>query len=60
MSALPATVARGRAVRYCRHCVMPDTRPRIVFDEDGVCNACRHAEAKSSIDWDARRAQFPS
>jgi N-acetyl sugar amidotransferase len=58
MSALPATVARGRTVRYCRHCVMPDTRPRIVFDEDGVCNACRHAEAKPSIDWNARRAEF--
>jgi N-acetyl sugar amidotransferase len=37
---------------------MPDTRPRIVFDDEGVCNACRHAERKSEIDWDARRAEF--
>jgi N-acetyl sugar amidotransferase len=37
---------------------MPDTRPRIVFDEAGVCNACRHAEEKERTDWDARRAEF--
>lgn len=37
---------------------MPDTRPRIVFDEEGVCNACRNAETKATIDWDARRREF--
>ena len=37
---------------------MPDTRPRIVFDEDGVCNACRWSEEKERIDWDARRREF--
>lgn len=37
---------------------MPDTRPRIVFDADGVCNACHTAKEKNSIDWDARRAEF--
>ncbi len=31
---------------------MPEIRPRITFDELGVCNACIHAEAKkTSIDW---------
>jgi N-acetyl sugar amidotransferase len=37
---------------------MPDTRPRIVFDEHGVCNACRNAEDKERIDWAARREEF--
>lgn len=37
---------------------MPDTRPRIVFDQDGVCNACHTAAEKARIDWDARRAEF--
>ncbi len=37
---------------------MPDTRPRIEFDEEGVCNACRYAELKATIDWDARRAEL--
>lgn len=45
-------------VRYCSACLMPDTRPRIVFDDEGVCNACRNAETKEQIDWDARRAEF--
>jgi N-acetyl sugar amidotransferase len=37
---------------------MPDTRPRVVFDHDGVCNACLNADAKKLIDWDARREEF--
>jgi len=58
MTISQATVPRGRRVRYCRHCIMPDTRPRIVFDEHGVCNACRTAEDKQGIDWAARRREF--
>ena len=45
-------------VEYCKTCLMPDTRPRIEFDADGVCNACHTAEAKKQIDWDARREEF--
>ena len=48
----------GRAIRYCKACLMPDSRPRISFDEAGVCNACRYAERKREIDWDARRDEF--
>ncbi len=47
---------------YCRLCVMPDTKPFISFDADGVCPACRSHqlknEATSGIDWPARGAQF--
>jgi len=44
---------------YCNKCLMPDSRPRIEFDSEGVCNACRHAERKErEIDWDARREEF--
>jgi len=45
-------------VRYCKTCLMPDTRPRIEFDADGVCNACHTAAAKNEVDWDARRQEF--
>ncbi|MHB8643766.1 MAG: N-acetyl sugar amidotransferase [Gaiellaceae bacterium] len=51
-------LARGREVRYCTRCIMPDSRPRVVFDDDGVCNACRHAEQKDQIDWEARTREF--
>ncbi len=45
-------------ITFCKTCLMPNTRPRVVFDEEGVCNACRHAERKKSIDWEARRQEF--
>lgn len=38
---------------------MTTSRPRIVFDEEGICNACRHAEKKqANIDWDHRKKIF--
>lgn len=33
---------------------MPDTRPYITFDDDGVCMPCRRFENRKNIDWDAR------
>lgn len=47
----------GDVVTYCRTCLTPSSRPRIGFT-DGVCNACRYAEQKRSIDWAARRVEF--
>ncbi len=41
-------------MRYCTKCVMPDTRPGITFDENGVCSGCRSHEAKSNVNWDER------
>jgi N-acetyl sugar amidotransferase len=41
-------------MKYCKKCVMPDTKPGVVLDEDGICQACRHYENRDMIDWDAR------
>ena len=41
-------------MKYCKKCVIPDTRPGIVFDSEGVCRPCRVAEERKKIDWDAR------
>lgn len=43
---------------YCKKCVMPDTRPGIVFDDEGVCSACRAYENRSNIDWNSRWNEF--
>ena len=48
----------ARAVVFCKKCLMPNSRPRVVFDAEGVCNACRNAENKAKIDWSARREEF--
>ena len=41
----------AKIVRYCTKCLTPSTRPRVVFNEDSVCNACQWAEKKKSIVW---------
>ena len=33
---------------------MPDTRPGIKFNQDGICSACQTYEKRISIDWDER------
>ena len=33
---------------------MPDTRPGITFNSEGVCSACLAHEAKKKVDWDGR------
>lgn len=33
---------------------MPDTKPDLFLDSDGVCNACRSYERRAEIDWDTR------
>ena len=45
-------------VRFCRKCVISDQRPRITFDSEGVCSACRFAEQKAKTDWDAREREL--
>ena len=46
-------------LKYCTNCLMPEIRPRISFNERGVCNACQWAEAKKTkIDWGARQKKL--
>lgn len=41
-------------MRYCRKCVMPDTRPGISFNEEGICQACINYELRKDIKWTQR------
>ena len=34
-------------MKYCKNCVMPDTKPGVYLDKREVCNACRSQEIKS-------------
>ena len=60
-------------VKFCKKCVMSNQRPAstaefkhtinskkvtLNFDEEGVCDACRNAEIKESIDWEEREEQL--
>lgn len=45
-------------MRYCKKCVMPDTRPGIKFNEEGVCSACQSYEKRKQINWEKRQEEF--
>lgn len=45
-------------MKYCKTCLYPDTKPNIIFDENGICSACNAYTDRPSIDWEAREAEF--
>ena len=46
-------------VKFCKKCVISNQRPRIKFDNEGICSACRFSEYKnSSIDWIKREKEL--
>ncbi|MBI3616075.1 MAG: N-acetyl sugar amidotransferase [Candidatus Omnitrophica bacterium] len=52
-------LTQPQEVKFCRRCVVSNQRPRIRFDEEGVCSACRFAYEKYHVvDWGSREAQL--
>jgi N-acetyl sugar amidotransferase len=50
---------QAQKVFYCTKCVVSNQRPRITFNEMGVCAACQYAEYKNTgIDWAAREKEL--
>lgn len=45
-------------MRWCKNCVLPDTRPGLVIGKDGVCNACNNHTTKKYVDWEQREYSF--
>ncbi len=45
-------------MEYCKRCIMPDTKPDLYLDKDGICNACRSFENRKVIDWEARNKEL--
>jgi N-acetyl sugar amidotransferase len=60
-------------VKFCKRCVMSNQRPAstaefkhtihskkvtLNIDEEGICDACRHAEQKDAIDWKVREDEL--
>lgn len=41
-------------IKYCKKCTMPNTRPGISFDQNGICEACNNYERKNQTDWNKR------
>ena len=61
-------------VVFCKRCVMSNQRPASIpefrhirnregakymqIDDEGICDACRQAESKITIDWDERELEL--
>ena len=43
---------------FCKKCLTPNSRPRVVFDDNGICNACSNSKKKLVINWDERLNEF--
>lgn len=53
-----ADVPRAPGWAYCARCVLPDTRPGLALDAEGVCTACRSHQRRPEVDWARRAAEF--
>jgi len=47
-----------RYIAYCKRCVMPETKPDLFIDQEGVCSACRSFEQRKEINWEARENEL--
>ena len=69
----PALFGLPQEVRFCERCVMSNQRPSsfpefkhtrnrqtptLHIDEDGICDACKYADKKEDINWEAREQQL--
>jgi len=47
-----------RDITFCKKCLMPNSRPRIVFDQNGICNACNYLSKRNNLNWDERKNEL--
>ena len=49
-------------IRFCKNCLIPNTKPYIKFDNRNICNACNFHilknNKKEGINWNKRKKQF--
>ena len=42
-------------MNYCKKCILPDSRPGIILNNNGICSGCEgHEIKKNQIDWKER------
>ncbi len=45
-------------MKICKSCLMLSTRPRVEFNEKGICNACTWTAKKKKINWKKREQEW--
>ncbi|MHA1492198.1 MAG: N-acetyl sugar amidotransferase [Promethearchaeota archaeon] len=41
-------------IQHCKKCLIPNTKPGAIFDEQGICQACHNYEKRKKINWEQR------
>ena len=58
----PEKLLNETKMKYCSKCLIPDTKPYLEFDKEGVCSACRTHELKkdsdAGVNWPERKKEF--
>ncbi|MBU1196105.1 MAG: N-acetyl sugar amidotransferase [Proteobacteria bacterium] len=48
-----------KEVKWCKRCVISNQRPRIFFNEEGICSGCQNTDYKNNdVDWDQREQEL--
>ncbi len=47
-------------IKYCARCVMPQTKPDLSLDKEGVCSACRAYSSRDEVNWKVRQEELLS
>jgi len=56
---IDAQLQTGDLIKFCKSCVISNQRPRITFDQNGICSACLYAKKKQiEIDWGEREKEL--
>jgi N-acetyl sugar amidotransferase len=42
-------------MKRCVKCLLPETKPGLKFNEEGVCTACQHVEMKKNTNYETRQ-----
>jgi len=45
-------------IKYCKKCIIPETRPHTEIGEDGICSGCKYFDQRKNIDWDKRKSEL--
>lgn len=49
------SITNRTMMKFCTNCLLPDTKPGLGFNSNGVCDACVASVEKEKIDWDERK-----
>jgi len=46
-------------LKFCKTCLFPESKPDLLFDDEGICSACNASKNKDlGIDWKKRENDF--